>query len=126
MSDMFQSILDTHPDIICRFDEDLKFIYANQAASVLFRFDRSALIGKPLIDHVPESQKVEVYDRLRGLSVNNPTITTLHKVTREHGILYILWTNIAVIKDGVLTGYQSVGRDVSPETRRRHEIRDQA
>lgn len=126
MSDMFQSILDTHPDYICRFDADRVFTYANQAAVDFFRMDRDALIGSRLLDRVPPDQRSEVDSRLTLLSERSPASTTLHKVMRDQRPVHILWTNIAVYDEGRLVGYQSVGRDVSAETALRREIREQA
>ncbi|MEM9601052.1 MAG: PAS domain-containing protein, partial [Pseudomonadota bacterium] len=126
MPDMLESILDTHPDIICRFDDQRVFTYVNQAAAGFFRMERDDLIGSQLRDRVPPDQQTEVDDRLTGLSISDPMSTTLHKVIRDDRVLHILWTNIALYEDGLLTGYQSVGRDVSAETTLRREIREQA
>lgn len=123
---MFHSILDFHPDAICRFDTDLNFIYVNKAAIRMFRADQADLIGSHLIDRVPDDQKHDVRNRFRALTKDAPSSTNLHELTREQGLVYMLWSNMAVFEGGRLVGYQTAGRDVSAETRMRHEMREQA
>lgn len=126
MSAILHSILDTHPDMICRYDADLTMTYANTSAATFFHTSREALIGTKLIDHVPRDQRPGVRDRLAAITLNQPTETQLHRLTQYDYPVYILWTNIGLFEDDQLVGYQSVGRNITNEVLLQQEVKAQA
>ncbi|MGB6231496.1 MAG: PAS domain-containing sensor histidine kinase [Litorimonas sp.] len=129
------SILDTHPDVICRYGTDHVFTYVNAAAARFFRISKDRLIGSSMIERVPEEQRDGVMERLERLSIDEPAGTSIHEVRRQESVggegLWILWTNIALfdptVGDGeTVVGYQSIGRDITTETLMQREVRAQA
>ncbi|WP_298916197.1 PAS domain-containing protein [uncultured Algimonas sp.] len=123
MPEIYKTILDTHPDLICRFDPDKTFVFANRAAANFFRTEREILIGSSLSERVPPEQQADVIGRLDRLNEDVPTGTSIQEVRRENGSIVILWTNIAIYDSGELVAYQSVGRDITLQNRMRRQLK---
>jgi len=71
----FQDVLNNHPDMICRFDTNLKLTYANKTFAALFGGTVEDHLGKNVISLIEEERKDNVSKRINQLSLENPKIT---------------------------------------------------
>ncbi|WP_189497652.1 PAS domain-containing sensor histidine kinase [Algimonas arctica] len=123
MIDTLNSILDTHPDLICRMDKELNFTYANEAAATFFLMSKDALIGTHLFLRSEEKQHEVIKSVLGNICPESPSVTSLQRIDRPAGPQYVLFTIIGLYSDeNVLQGYQSVGRDVTSKTLLEHQV----
>lgn len=126
MSKILNSILDTHPDLICRVDADLNFTYLNTAAEIFFQTPKDALLGTHLFLRSEDEKHAVIKAVFAKISPVFPSVTSLQRIDRPSGVQYILFTNIGLYDEhNVLQGYQSVGRDVTIETRLEHQLETQ-
>ncbi|MGJ8561323.1 MAG: sensor histidine kinase [Litorimonas sp.] len=117
MPQSLNSILDTHPDLICRLDADLNFTYVNAASATFFHMSKDALIGTHLFLRSEEEQHEIIKSVLANISPASPSVTSLQRIDRPTGSQHILFTSIGLYNDdNILQGYQTVGRDVTSET----------
>ena len=115
----YHSILDTHPDLICRYSPDFILSFVNRKFSELFNAPAESFIGQNLFDVVQETQREKLQERLALLSPQAPSVTISSNRTFENGDpIQLHWTIIALYNDaGELEEYQSLGRDVTKENR---------
>lgn len=117
MPKTLNSILDTHPDLICRVDADLNFTYVNAAAEAFFQTPKEALLGTHLFLRSEDDKHAVIKEVFAKISAASPSVTSLQRIDRPSGSQYILFTNIGLFDEqDVLRGYQSVGRDLTSET----------
>jgi PAS domain S-box-containing protein len=120
------SILDTHPDLICRVDADLNFTYVNASAEAFFQTSKDALLGTHLFLRSDDDKHPIIKAELAKITPESPRVTSVQRIDRPSGSQYIHFTNIGLFDDdNVLYGYQSVGRDVTSETRLEHQLASQ-
>lgn len=116
MTNMLNSILDTHPDYICRLDADLQFTYVNKACAHFFGVEKRTLLGASLLDYISnEGSKEKTLKRLSGITPETPIDTTLQRGSTAEQPASIFWTNIGIFEENSLIGYQCVGRDVTKQ-----------
>ena len=113
----YHSILDNHPDLICRFDTDYVIRFVNKSFDNFFGDEWDTLIGVDLIEVVQKGQKQRVKDRLASLTADEPR-TQIRSIrfspTGERTIFS--WTIIALYDEaGEVYEYQSAGRDITAE-----------
>lgn len=126
MPQTLNSILDMHPDLICRTDANLNFTYVNAAAATFFQTPKEKLLGTHLFLRSEEEQHAVIMSVLAKISPEHPSVTSLQRIDRPSGSQYIHFTNIGLYdEDNTLQGYQSFGRDVTGETLLEHQVTSQ-
>lgn len=117
MKEFLNSILDIHPDLICRYSADWKLQYINKSCADFFGNLAENCIGHPFSDFVPAAHASEAEAMISEISIEKPQITSLQKFDREDDqFCWISWTNIGIFHpDGSIKAYQSIGRDVTQE-----------
>lgn len=113
----FHSILDTHPDLICRYSPDFILSFVNRKFADFFGGTAEAYIGKSLFDVVQSAQRDALQIKFSKLTPNAPTahMSSVRKWAQGQSI-HLDWTIIALYSnDGRLEEYQSLGRDVSEQ-----------
>lgn len=113
----FHSILDTHPDAICRVSKDFVLTYVNSTYASFFKSPVESFTNKSLFEIIPEVSYEDLKKRLAGLSPANPETTITNIRTLESGEkTYFSWRTIALFdEEGEVLEYQSLGRDVTHE-----------
>jgi len=123
MSDTLNSILDTHPDLICRLDEGMVFTYVNMATAQFFQETKDTLIGTHLLWRSDDKEQAIISELIANIAPENPAQTSLQRFDRAAGPQYILFTTIGLFDaDNRIQGYQSVGRDVTREILLKQEL----
>lgn len=114
----YHSILDTHPDLICRYNPDFTLSFVNRKFAEMFSKDADDFIGKSLFDVVQEAQRDKLQAVIASLTEEEPTATFPSKRTFANGdVVQLQWTIIALYDEsGNLSEYQSLGRDVTQDT----------
>ncbi len=115
--DQMASILAHQQELICRFLPDTTLTYINEAYARYFGKTTGELVGTRFLDLIPASEHEGVISLLASCSPKNNTKTYRHQVKLpEGGTGWQEWTDHAFFDSkGRLTGFQSVGRDVSEE-----------
>ena len=108
----FKDVLNNHPDMICRFDTDLKLTYANNSFAELFGGTVEDHLGKNITNIIEEEGKDVVSKKIHQLSSENPKINYI--VNRNDRLMDMTVFGI-FCDEGNIQEYQSVGRDVSAE-----------
>ncbi len=113
----YHSILDTHPDLICRYSPDFILSFVNRKFAQLFDSTAESFIGRNLFDVVQETQREKLQAKLARLSPDAPSVTIASDRKLSNGEnIQLHWTIIALYnKAGKLEEYQSLGRDVTKE-----------
>ena len=80
-----------------------------------FRVSREEIIGKKFIPLIPEEEQRLVREHFASLSTENPIATITHRIIMPDGALrWQWWSDRAIFNEqGILTEYQSVGRDIT-------------
>lgn len=111
----YRAIVEDQTEMVDRFDKDLKIIFVNQAVCQFFNIGREELIGRNILEFVPEEDQGKVMEEIHGLTPEQPVGTIEHRVISEDGSLrWHQWTNRAIFGDkGNIVEYQGVGRDIT-------------
>jgi PAS domain S-box-containing protein len=113
----YHSILDNHPDLICRFDTNYIIRFVNRSFADFFGGEWTNLVGTDLIEVVQKGQKQRVKDRLASLTVEKPkTQIRSMRISPTGKETIFSWTIIGLYdEEGKVYEYQSAGRDITAE-----------
>ncbi|RKQ70852.1 PAS domain S-box-containing protein [Litorimonas taeanensis] len=111
----YKSIVDNHPDIICRYDVDLNITFVNLAAIKFAGRPREQLIGKNLSDVLRWDNRERVLKLFQTITFDNPVeVVQSTRDLPDGGEVSISWINTGIYdENGKIVEYQSVGRDIS-------------
>lgn len=117
MLDRYTSILNTHTDIICRYNTEFEITYANKAFCDFFNIPQAELIGRYISSFTSAERWKPIHISLKSLTPENPTTTFSRNIpTPNDDNLYFKWTVTALYNDrDVLQEYQSSSRDITNE-----------
>jgi PAS domain S-box-containing protein len=118
MCDRYQAVVDSQPEMICRFLPDGTLTFVNLAYCRYFNQTSDMLIGCNFIDLIPENQQVTVLKQLaelRRLTPENSVIIQEYQILQEDGNLaWHQWTNYAIFDQHKrLVEVQAVGQDIT-------------
>ena len=124
---LYRAVVEVQAEMISRFRPDGTHIFANEAYLRFFGKERGELIGRHFIPPIPDPDAALVKQHFSSLSRENPVGTIEHRViVPGGGIAWMQWTDRAIFdKDGGLTEFQSVGRDITA-TRMMEEVERKA
>jgi len=113
----YHSILDTHPDLICRYTPDFKLSFVNRAFAEFFGAKAESFTGQNILDIVQDSERDNIKRALKELSPDTPRVKISSLRTSAEGRdIHLEWTIIALYDaSGEMLEYQSLGRDVTEE-----------
>jgi PAS domain S-box-containing protein len=112
-----QSILDNHPDLICRFSPGFVLSFVNKSFADFFGQSYTTYSGKNLFDVSKESNRGNLQTRLARLTPDSPSVTlTTSSNDSEGQETHLRWTIIAMYdRESLLLEYQALGHDVTKE-----------
>ncbi len=110
----YRDMVENLPALICRFQADGTLTYVNRAYREYFGAG-APLLGKNVLDFIPEEQHELVKSHFTGLTPETPTVTYQHQIIAPNGAkAWQEWTDRAVFNpDGTISEYQSIGRDIT-------------
>ena len=122
---LYQGVVEDQTELICRFKPGGTLTFVNKAYCDYFGTSPQQILGKSFYQFLPEEERKNVEQRLKGLSLENPTITYEHKVIKPDGsIAWQQWTDRAIFDEqGRVIEYQSVGRDITRLKQTEQELR---
>ena len=120
----YRAIVEDQTEMVNRFDKDLKILFVNPSIIQYFGVEEKDLIGKSILESIPEGERDLVENRIRSLSPENPLCVIEHRVIDTNGeCQWFQWTNRALFNEqGNLIEYQGVGRDITEQKRSEEAI----
>ncbi len=111
----YRLIVENQTDFILRSLPDTTIIYVNQSLLKAFGGDSNQVIGKKWADFVPYDYLIPLENKIKSLSVDNPTFVNVNPNVRGDGTIgWTEWVNLGIFDQyGNLTEIQSVGRDIT-------------
>ena len=111
----YRAIVESQPDLVCRFLADGTLTFVNDAYCRYFGFAREEMIGKPYAPIVHPDDVEEVRANVAGLGPASPHATIENRVRRADGrYRWTQWTNRALTdEDGRVLEFQAAGRDIT-------------
>jgi PAS domain S-box-containing protein len=111
----YRSVVETQNEFICRFTPDGTHIFVNEAYCRFFGKKCSDILGTKFSPQIPDNEKELVKNHFARLTPDHPANLNEHHIILPNGEKrYIQWIDQAIFSEnGVLTEYQSVGRDLT-------------
>ena len=122
----YYTLVQNIPDFICRISPDLRYTFVNDRYAQLVGMAADDLIGKPLLDFVPEKDRESLAGVLKNLSVGEPLAAReQHRKLPDGADLWLFWSNIALFDGGELIEYVTVGRNITELKEQQQRIAQQ-
>lgn len=120
---LYQSVVDRHPELICRFLPDSTLTFVNEAYARAFGMSKEELLGKPFLEFIPVTEHEEILRSLRSLNAENPTQRYMHQTfLPDNTIVWQEWTDTVLLdENGQVTEIQSYGKDVTDRVNAENE-----
>jgi PAS domain S-box-containing protein len=114
----YRLLVENQDDLIHRYHPDTTLVFVNRAYADFYGSEINALIGRRWLDFVPEEQHDEIRSALSALTPAAPgRVDRRLSIRPDHPDRWIEWQTVALFdQDGLLTGYQTIGRDVTDAT----------
>lgn len=111
----YRSVVEDQTEFICRWNEGGVYTFVNEAYCRYMNKSERELLGASFLPNIIDEDRGRVLAEISGLSPQAPTITSEHRVfDADNNLRWHHWTNRALFdEDGLLKGYQSVGRDIT-------------
>lgn len=122
----YRRLAEDMPALVCTFRPDSTLTYVNQAYCDYFKKSSRELIGSRFLDFLPDDEERRgVKGQYESLNAENPVLTYEHTVISPDGSnKWQQWTDRALFNDaGELTGYQSLGFDITERKRIEEALR---
>ena len=112
---LYRQLVETQPDLVCRFLRDTTLTFVNQAYAAFFGCRPEDLIGKRYIDFLPEEARAGALANLASCTPESPSRQYEHQTVGADGrVRWHLWDDTALFDEGGrLSGFQSVGFDIT-------------
>ncbi len=117
--DAFRSVIDTLPDMVCRYLPDSTLLYVNQAYADYVGRRPDELLGRPFLDVVGDEYRSGIAAALadlRHLTPQRPSTSNEHASANKDGVVqWQQWTDTGEFAPGSTapSSFFSVGRDVT-------------
>lgn len=111
----FREVVESQPDMVCRFLPDATLTLVNEAYCRFFGKRREQLIGRSMLELIPEEQHAGFLERMFSMVRNPKTLTMERKMAAADGaekwhqwIMYPIFDG-----NGKVAEFQANGRDVT-------------
>ena len=120
-----KNIVDHQTELICRYDSDLRLLFANRAYYEWQGLPAEELIGKSFKENILDTDRGNAIAHVKALSKENPVAVSVHSAVLPDGTIQTIeWTDRVIFDDnGEIQEYQGVGRDVTEREKAYHIIR---
>ncbi|MBL4686481.1 MAG: response regulator [Nannocystaceae bacterium] len=122
----YRSMVEDFSDFVVRTAPNGKIIEVNSAAAIAPGIDLADFPNLTVYDMVPAEERHIFVDAVRRCTPESPVVHYSHHVLARDGPwLAVDWTARAFFdEDGVVTSYQSIGRDVTEERRQQATLQE--
>jgi len=116
---LYRDLVEGHPYFINRYAADTTMLFVNQSMADYFGVPAQAMLGKPWVEGLPESEQARVRAHLASFTPQNTLQLHENQIYRYDGELRdVQWTNRAFFDEqGQLLYLQSVGVDITEQKR---------
>jgi PAS domain S-box-containing protein len=120
----YREIVNDQTELICRWRPGGELTFVNESYCRYFGKQREELIGTNLLSLIPVEDHAGVKEHFDSIDRDNPLGAQEHQVISRSGeIRWQQWVNRGIFdRDGNLTEYQSVGRDITERKRAELEL----
>jgi PAS domain S-box-containing protein len=110
-------VVESQKELICRFKPDGELVFANTAFSRYYGIPYRDLIGRKFHPEIPVKEREKVLEHFASLTPEKPGNNIEHHIIMPDGsVRWQQWSDLAIFTDdGVLTEFQSVGRDITDQ-----------
>lgn len=111
----YRNVVETQSELICRYLPDTTLTFVNDAYCRYFGRGRDALVGRPFVELIPESERAAALKHIASIGRRRPGETYDHQVVRPDGSLgWQQWTDRAIRNaEGSVVELQGIGRDIT-------------
>jgi PAS domain S-box-containing protein len=122
----YRDVVEDQTEFISRFLPDGTHVFVNEAYCRYFNKSRDEIIGKKFIPRVPAEDQALVSNHFSSLTREHPTAIVTHRIILADGqVRWQRWSDRAIFDEhGILTEYQSVGRDVTEQKQAEEALRE--
>ncbi|MDD1697037.1 MAG: PAS domain S-box protein, partial [Methanoregula sp.] len=122
----YRNVVEDQTEFITRFLPDGTHVFVNEAYCRYFNKSRDEIIGKKFIPRVPAEDQALVSDHFSSLTREHPTAIVTHRIILADGqVRWQRWSDRAIFDEqGILTEFQSVGRDVTEQKQAEEALRE--
>ena len=122
---LYNNVINTQEEMICRFKVDTTLTFVNQAYCDYFNKSESDLIGEKFLKFIPEEEHQFILDHLENLAEGQTPISYEHQANSEAGeVVWQRWTDYPIFNEqGELISFQSIGVDITERKQREQELR---
>jgi PAS domain S-box-containing protein len=115
----YRNVVEDQTEFICRFTPDGTHLFVNEAYCRYFGKTREDIIGHSFMPDVPPEDRSLLRAHFASFSPNHPVHSVEHRIIMPSGeVRWQQWSERAVFNEmGVVTEYQSVGRDITSRKR---------
>ncbi|MCW5620142.1 MAG: PAS domain S-box protein [Burkholderiales bacterium] len=124
----YTDLAESQADMVCRYLPDTTLTFVNHAYCRFFGRERGELVGRRILELIPESARQYALDAVSKMAGERCTSTTEHEVLLPDGSIgWMRWTDTPLIgEDGTVTEFQAIGRDVTERRRMEDSLRNLA
>lgn len=116
---LYRSIVETRPDLICCFLPDWSLTYANTACAGFFGQTRETIVGENFLLLFPAEVRERFGQAVANITVDTPMAELELQARREEGQDRPLWLRWIIqgffYKTGHIKDYQAIGMDVTDQ-----------
>jgi len=115
----YRNVVEDQTEFICRFTPDGTHLFVNDAYCRYFGKNREDIIKHFFTPDVPQEDRSLLKDHFASFRPDNPAHTIEHRIIMPSGeVRWQQWSDRAIFNEkGVVTEYQSVGRDITDRKR---------
>jgi PAS domain S-box-containing protein len=119
--EQFKTLVERSPDMITRFDPDLRALFVNRAVEAAVNLPSSFILGRTLreVGKMPPEQIDQIEPRIRSIFVTGTSIEFESTMTGPHGTTYLLSHGVPERdSEGRIVSALVIHRDITDQKRR--------
>ena len=122
----YRNVVEDQTEFICRFKPDGTHLFVNNAYCRYFGKNREDVINHFFIPDVPPEDRSLLKAHFVSFSPDHPAHTIEHRIVMPSGeVRWQQWSDRAIFNEkGVVTEYQSVGRDITDRKRTEYALNE--
>jgi PAS domain S-box-containing protein len=115
VEERYRRLVELQPDVICAYTPDTRFTFANQAYCEYFGYARHDIVGKTLLEIVPEEIRDAIRQHVALLVTTKQPIMYESEVKHANGEWrWLQWADRPIVDaSGNIVEIQAVGRDIT-------------
>ncbi|MFA5253048.1 MAG: PAS domain S-box protein [Methanoregula sp.] len=122
----YRNVVEDQTEAICRFKPDRTHVFVNTAYCALVGKTKEELLGRTFIPNSPREDLEATKKHLRSLTPENPRGSMTQRLIMPDGSeRWVMCNDRAIFdKDGKVTEYQSVARDITEQKKAKDALKD--